>query len=199
MATMGQFGITPGSDMNNFQNSLAGTDERTSSERHIANVREEGGVFVEAVRLTRMPMLVTDATLPGNPITFANKAFIELSGYTIDELLGQDPHFMNGEDTDPAAIQQYQASIRAGRDETLEILQYRKDGTPFRAMLFASPLDDGQGKVISHFLSYLDITRRYDAEKSLKALTSELEERVAARTRELEAANERLTGLVAER
>jgi len=185
--------------MNEFQENMADTAERTRSERHLESIRQQGGMFVEAVRVTRMPMLVTDATLPGNPITFANKAFIELSGYTIDELLGQDPHFMNGEDTDPAAVQQYQASIRAGRDETLEILQYRKDGTPFRAMLFASPLDDGQGKVISHFLSYLDITRRYDAEKSLKALTSELEERVAARTRELEAANERLTGLVAER
>ena len=38
----------------------------------------------EAVRVTRMPMLVTDATLPGNPITFANQAFMDLSGYTID-------------------------------------------------------------------------------------------------------------------
>src|SRR5215210_5961040 len=130
--------------MNDFQDNLAGTDERTSSERHIENVREQGGVFVEAVRLTRMPMLVTDAALPGNPITFANQAFIDLSGYTIDELLGQDPHFMNGVKTDPHSIQRYQTAIAEGRDETLEILQYRKDGTPFQAMLFASPLNDGQ-------------------------------------------------------
>jgi PAS domain S-box-containing protein len=185
--------------MNAFQDNLAGTDERTSSERHIENVREQGGVFVEAVRLTRMPMLVTDAALPGNPITFANQAFIDLSGYTIDELLGQDAHFMNGEGTDPEAIQRYESAITEGRDETLEILQYRKDGTPFRAMLFASPLDDGQGTVEHHFLSYLDVTRRYDAEKGLRALTLDLERRVAARTRELEAANDRLTKLVAER
>jgi len=31
-------------------------------------------------------------------------------------------------------------------------------------MLFASPVDDGQGAVTSHFLSYLDITRRWEAE-----------------------------------
>ena len=185
--------------MNEFQENMLGTTDRTRSERHLESVRQQGGVFVEAVRVTRMPMLVTDATLPGNPITFANNAFIKLSGYTMDELLGQDPHFMNGEQTDPRAIEQYEASMRAGRDETLEILQYRKDGTPLRAMLFACPLDDGQGKVIHHFLSYLDITRRHEAEESLKALTSELEERVAARTQELEAANERLTSLVAER
>jgi two-component sensor histidine kinase len=66
-------------------------------------------------------------------------------------------------------------------------------------MLFASPLGDGQGRVINHFLSYLDISRRHEAEESLRALTSELEARVAVRTRELEAANARLINLDAER
>jgi PAS domain-containing protein len=82
--------------MNKFQENIAHTAERTLSERHIEAVRQQGGMFVEAVRVTRMPMLVTDAALPGNPILFANQAFIDLSGYTSDELLGQDPHFMNG-------------------------------------------------------------------------------------------------------
>jgi PAS domain S-box-containing protein len=179
--------------MNEFQENLADTAERTLSERHLEAVRQQGGMFVEAVRVTRMPMLVTDATLPGNPIIFVNRAFISLSGYAEEELLGQDPHFMNGAETDPASIRQYEAAIEDGRDETLELLQYRKDGTPFRAMLFASPLDDGQGKVTNHFLSYLDITRRHDAEDKLRALTSELERRVAQRTQDLEESNERLT------
>jgi len=185
--------------MNEFQENKADTAERTVSERHIEAVRQQGGVFVEAVRRTRMPMLVTDATLPGNPIVFANQSFVDLSGYRMDELLGQDPHFMNGEGTDPEAIRRYEAAILEERDETLEILQYRKDSTPFRAMLFASPIDDGQGTVTNHFLSYLDITRRHDAEEHLRTLASELEARVAARTQELEAANRRLSDLVAER
>jgi PAS domain S-box-containing protein len=184
---------------NEFQKNIADTPARTVSERHIEAVQQQGGMFVEAVRRTRMPMLVTDATLPGNPIVFANQAFVDLSGYTLDELLGQDPHFMNGEGTDPEAIRRYEVAIMEGRDETLEILQYRKDGSQFRAMLFASPVDDGQGTVTSHFLSYLDITRRYDAEEDLRTLASELEARVAARTQELEAANIRLSSLVTER
>jgi PAS domain S-box-containing protein len=146
-----------------------------------------------------MPMMVTDALLPGNPILFANKAFVELSGYAVDELTGQDPHFMNGPDTDPASIREYQEAMAERRDATLEILQYRKDGSPFYSMLFASPLTDGQGTITHHFLSYLDVTRRHDAEEGLRALTEELEARVAARTAELEAANARLTELAAER
>jgi len=178
--------------MNEYQEGLPGTAERTLSERHLEGVRQQGGMFVEAVRVTRMPMIVTDATLPGNPIIFANRAFIALSGYAEAELLGQDPHFMNGEETDHRAIEQYETAIKEGRDETLEIVQYRKDGAPFRAMLFASPLSDGQGRVTNHFLSYLDITRRFEAEQGLKSLTVELERRVAERTRELEATNQRL-------
>jgi PAS domain S-box-containing protein len=185
--------------VNSFQENMAGTAERTTAEHHIEGVRQQGGIFVEAVRLTRMPMMVTDATLPGNPIVFANKAFLILSGYTLEEVLGQDPHFMNGAKTDPDAIQRYETAIKEGRDETLEILQYRKDGTPIRAMLFASPLSDGQGTVTNHFLSYLDITRRFEAEENLRVLTLELERRIEARTRELEATNGMLANLLAER
>jgi PAS domain S-box-containing protein len=187
------------STMNEFQNDVADTAERTLAERHIEGVRQQGGVFVEAVRLTRMPMLVTDATLPGNPIVFANQAYLDLSGYTIDELLGQDPHFMNGEETDPESIRRYEAAMELRRDETLEILQYRKNGTSFRAMLFASPLNDGQGNITNHFLSYLDITRRFEAEENLRTLTAELEARVAARTRELELLTDSLRRIVADR
>jgi PAS domain S-box-containing protein len=178
--------------VNDFQENLADTPARDLSERHLDSLRQQGGVFVDAVRLTRMPMIVTDATLPGNPIVFANAAFIALSGYSEDELLGQGPHFMNGDHTEPAAIRRYEAAIKAGRDETLEILQYRKDGAPFRAMLFASPLNDGQGGVTNHFLSYLDITRRWDAEEQLRSLTADLEKRVAERTQDLQASNDKL-------
>ena len=64
--------------------------------------------------MTRMPMLVTDAALPGNPILFANDAFVELSGYTIDELVGQDPHFMNGERDRPSSHSEVSNRNRRG-------------------------------------------------------------------------------------
>lgn len=185
--------------INQFREGLPDTAGRDRAGRHVDAVQRQGGLFVEAVRLTRMPMVVTDATLPGNPVTFANGAFIELSGYSLDELLGQDPHFMNGDGTDAAAIADYTSAMAEGRDANLEIVQYRKDGTPFRAMLFASPVDDGQGRVTSHFMSYLDITRRWEAEEGLRKLTAELEGRVASRTAELEQLNGELTDLVAER
>lgn len=185
--------------MNNFEPDMPGTPGRDLAERHLEGVRLQGGMFVEAVRVTRMPMMVTDATLAGNPIIFVNDAFLSLSGYSTEESLGQDPHFMNGAGTDPAAIASYEASMAEGQDATLELVQYRKDGSPFRAMLFATALNDGQGTVTNNFLSYLDISRRYDAEEALRVMTEQLEGRVTARTKELEAANAALSQVVAER
>lgn len=82
--------------INNLEEGLPDAPARDRSERQLNNVREQGGFFVDAVRLTRMLMIVTDATLPTNPIIFANQAFLNLSGYSLYELTGQDAHFMNG-------------------------------------------------------------------------------------------------------
>ena len=62
---------------NAFEINKPGTAARTLAEGQIATLRKKGGVFVEAVRATRMPMAVSDPSLPGNPIVFANNALLE--------------------------------------------------------------------------------------------------------------------------
>ncbi|WP_404294442.1 hypothetical protein ACD578_29270 (plasmid) [Microvirga sp. RSM25] len=42
---------------------------------------------------------------------FCHQALVDLSGYSMNELFGQDPHFMNGEGTDPQAIRRYEGAI----------------------------------------------------------------------------------------
>jgi PAS domain S-box-containing protein len=175
------------------------TLERAMSEERIDAVRLEGGVFVDAVRVTRVPMLVTDPTLPGNPVVFANSAFLDFAGYSMQEVLGRDPHFMDGLRTNPALIERFEAALKEGRDETLDLLQYRKDGRTRHASVFVSPLRDEAGKVTHHFLSFLDVTARVIAEEDLRSLSATLERRVEERTAELETANSRLTELLAER
>src|SRR5688572_21317161 len=115
------------SSLNSFEPDIPDTSARSRAEQHVESVREQGGIFVYAVRVTRMPMMVTDATLPGNPITFANDAFLALSGYSMDEVLGQDPHFMDGPETEAAAVDRVRTAMTQGSDEALELLQYKKD------------------------------------------------------------------------
>ncbi len=54
--------------MSNFEPGIPLTEGRVIAESKVEDLRLRGGVFVEAVRVTRMPMVVTDPNLPGNPV-----------------------------------------------------------------------------------------------------------------------------------
>ncbi|MCJ2059772.1 PAS domain S-box protein [Methylobacterium sp. J-048] len=112
-----------------------------------------------AAEKTRMPQIVTDPNLPDNPIVFANRAFQELCGYSADALIGRNCRFLQGPDTDPADVAKVRDAIAARRDVVVEILNYHRDGTPFRNELYVSPVFDPDGRLRYFFASQLDVTR----------------------------------------
>lgn len=162
--------ITEGDSPNEFERDKPGTVDRSRAEAAIEELRQRGGVFVNAVRATRMPMLLTDPNLPGNPIVFANEAFLKLSGYRVDELMGQQPHFMNGPHTDPKDSARFSEALRSDQDDIIETVQYRKNGSRFVATVLLSAFKDDQGRTLNHFMSWLDVTRRADAEDEVAQL-----------------------------
>jgi PAS domain S-box-containing protein len=125
-------------------------------------------IFFAAVATTRMPMTVTDPNQPDNPIIFANGAFLDLTGYTEEELYGRNCRLMQGIDTDQHAISQVRQAIAEKRDVAVEILNYRKDGSSFWNALFISPVYNEAGDLIYFFASQLDVSRRRDAEDALR-------------------------------
>ncbi len=129
----------------------------------------QGGrdMFFAAVQMSRMPMCLTDPHQPDNPIIFCNRAFETLTGYTQEEVLGRNCRFMQGKATDREAIVKIRAALAAGEDIHQEILNYRKDGSPFWNALFISPVVDAEGSLVYHFASQLDVTRRREAEAAL--------------------------------
>jgi PAS domain S-box-containing protein len=154
----------PGASPNEFEAGKTGTAARDRAEAGIERVRQRGGVFVEAVSATRMAMVLTDPALPGNPIVFANRSFLDLSGYAMDEVLGQQPHFMNGPDTDPSDAARFRQILEDDRDGVVETVQYAKDGRRFVATVLLSAFKNEDGRTLHHFLSWSDVTRRVQAE-----------------------------------
>lgn len=163
-----------------------------NAEAAIDHLGQEGGPFVAAVEATRMPMVITDPTIAGNPIVYANAAFLGLCGYGREEVLGRTFHFLSGPDTDPEVARRIDTAIGARHDITVEVRLHRKDGRSIWVMLYVSPVMDGDGQVIQHFASFLDISDRKHLEAELRAAHADLEHRVRLRTRELEDANRRL-------
>lgn len=146
----------------------------------------KGDPFAAAIRGTRMAMIITDPRQDDNPIVFANDAFLLLTGYERDEVLGRNCRFLQGEGTDRADVAKLRAAIAAQLDINLDILNYRRDGTPFWNALYLSPVTNEAGELRYFFASQLDVTARKEAELRVMDDKDAFEREVARRTEELE-------------
>ncbi|WP_448658765.1 histidine kinase famiy protein [Sphingomonas sp. CJ99] len=124
-------------------------------------------IFFAAVETTRMPMIVTDPHRSDNPILFCNAAFERMTGYSQAEIVGKNCRFLQGPETDQAAVSMVRDAIAKREEVAVEILNYRKNGSTFWNALFISPIFDEQGELLYFFASQLDISRRKEAEEAL--------------------------------
>ncbi len=121
----------------------------------------------------RLPLCVTDPSLPDNPIVYVNAAFLELTGYEDGEVIGKNCRFLQGPDTMPASIAEVRRILDSEAVDTVEILNYRKDGSTFLNALQIGPICDDDGKVIYFFGSQLDITAKREVERLAQELAEE--------------------------
>jgi PAS domain S-box-containing protein len=108
-----------------------------------------------AFERTRMPIVLSDARQPDYPIVLANQAFLDLTGYTADEIVGRNCRFLQGKATSPSAVAELRFAIAAGKGANVEILNYRKDGSAFWNQLHLSPIHDDDGKLAYYFASQI--------------------------------------------
>ncbi len=133
-----------------------------------ASLDDRGSVFFAAVEMTRMPMVLADPRQEDCPLVFVNNAFLDLTGYEEAEILGRNCRFLQGAGTDPASVRQLREAVQDRRATALEILNYRRDGTPFWNAIFMGPVFDRQGELIYFFASQLDVSQRRESEQSLR-------------------------------
>src|SRR3546814_19579964 len=78
--------------------------------------------------MTRMPMILTDPRQDDNPIVFANKAFLDLTGYEESEVVGRNCRFLQGTDTDRETVRALREAVAAPEAISNEILTYPRHG-----------------------------------------------------------------------
>jgi PAS domain S-box-containing protein len=120
-----------------------------------------------AIQAVSQGILITDPRTPGNPIIYASPAFARLTGYACEAIVGQNCRFLQGAGTDPASIATIRSALREGRACTVELLNYRKDGTPFWNHLVISPVRDAGGNVTNFVGVQTDVTERRQLEAQL--------------------------------
>jgi PAS domain S-box-containing protein len=142
-------------------------------------------------------MLVTDARAPDNPIVWVNEAFLNLTGYRLEELQGRNCRLLQGPGTDPADVDRIRHAVATARPVSVELLNYRKDGTPFWNAMTVTPVHDAQG-LAYFFASQTDTTRGHRCEDGMSGRAEEVERQVSERTTDLRAALDQKTALIHE-
>ncbi len=103
-------------------------------------------------------MAVTDPNQADNPIVLANQAFLNLTGYTADEVLGRNCRFLQGDETSAVTVADIKTAVAEQREFTIELLNYRKNGSAFWNQLHVSPIHDDEGKLLYFFSSQDDVS-----------------------------------------
>lgn len=95
--------------------------------------------------------VITDPKQRDNPIIACNQPFMMLTGYDEDEIVGRNCRFLSGPRTEPWLTERIKSAVAERKPVLVEILNYRKDGTPFRNAVLVAPVFDAAGE-LSYFL-----------------------------------------------
>ncbi len=148
-------------------------------------------IRTEAIEASTEPISIADARQPDMPLIYVNPAFEKTTGYSVDEVIGKNCRFLQGDDTDQPDLIELRAALKEGRSTVVTLRNYKKDGTLFWNELHISPVTNAQGEVIYFLGSQNDVTQMRQAQDSLRQSLVETE----AQSTRLSLLNELATAL----
>jgi PAS domain S-box-containing protein len=82
-----------------------------------------------------------------NPILYANETLRHITGHGLAELSGENPRLFQGPDTEPEALDTLHEAIDIWAEATVELWNYRRDGSRFRNRVTVVPVPDDSGMI----------------------------------------------------
>ncbi len=105
--------------------------------------------LIQSLVVSQQNFILTDPSLPDNPIVYASDGFCKLTGYKRGDILGRNCRFLQGPGTDQVAVGLIRKGIQEDRDVSVCLLNYKADGTPFWNQFFLGALKDSDNRVVN--------------------------------------------------
>jgi len=148
--------------------------------------------IIRAVDEAPIGITISDPTLPDNPLIYLNSAYEEMTGYSEEFVLGRNCRLLQGPDTEEEPIREMSEAVAKAEPVSVELLNYREDGTPFWNRVTIAPLTNDDGEV-THYVGFQeDVTDRKEAEAIAQQRADSLREERQA----LERVLGRVSGLI---
>jgi PAS domain S-box-containing protein len=136
--------------------------------------------LADMIAASPIAAVVSDPRIRDNPIVDCNQAFVDLTGYSREEIVGRNCRFLAGPETEADLTSLLRRGITTRRPVMVEILNYKKDGTPFRNAVMVAPIFDAKGDLEYFLGSQVEVVqdaqsrenpRRTAAQGQIKKLT----------------------------
>jgi len=147
-----------------------------------------------AIEAAPIGVSLTDPDLADNPLVYVNETWGEFTGYDAEEMLGRNPRLLQGMGTDPETKARLAEAITNEEPTTVELRNYRKDGTPFWNELTIAPTFD-ENDELAHYVGFqIDVTDRREAME----LAEERAEKLSQHRQTLRRLLDRIDGLLSD-
>lgn len=131
-------------------------------------------LYSRAVDCTINGIMISDARRYPQPLVYVNPAFKRITGYAPHEVLGRSSNILEGPLTDKDDLAMLARTIQEGRELSLTLKNYRKDGSLFHNKLSVSPVRDAQG-TITHYINVIeDVSGQIEVKQKLIERTARL-------------------------
>ena len=151
--------------------------KQRATKKDVVGFSKQLGSFVVTAEMTCMPMVFMGAEASDNAIIFANQAFLRLTGYEEQEILGQSFNFLMESSADGGALTEIRTAFESARDLETMLRCRRKNNTSVWVKLFITPVRDDAGSLVQHVASFVDLTQHKNSEEHLRTLLLELNHR----------------------
>ncbi|MFA9417138.1 PAS domain S-box protein [Natrinema sp. HArc-T2] len=121
-----------------------------------------------AIDTAPIGITISDPEQPDNPLLYVNEGFEEVTGYSAAEAVGRNCRFLQGPETRTEPVDEMRAAIGADEPITVELKNYRADGTVFWNRVTIAPIRDDEGTVTNYVGFQEDVTERVESRQALE-------------------------------